>query len=417
MSPDRRGTAATAAAVDAYLAVRARSLALIDGLAPEDCALQSMPSASPLKWHLAHTTWFFDRFVLSERGIHVPRRAGWDFLFNSYYQSVGPMHARAQRGLLSRPTLAEIIGYRHEIDAAVVSALERQPGTAVTEVLALGVEHEQQHQELMLMDLLHLFSCNPLEPCYREPRALPRQAALPLRFLDGGSGIAEIGASADGFAFDNERPRHRTLLAPHRLANRLVSNAEYRAFIDAGGYREPRLWLADGWAAVCAQQWQRPLYWHADLESQFTLHGRAPLYAAAPVCHLSFFEADAYARWAGARLPTEAEWEHAAAGVDAGRGHYADSGTLTPLPARGNGVQQLFGDCWEWTASAYAPYPGFRPLAGSLGEYNGKFMCGQIVLRGGACLTPPGHLRASYRNFFYPIDRWPCAGIRLAEDA
>ena len=400
-----------------FMAARAQTVALIEGLEAEDCALQSMPNASPLKWHLAHTSWFFEQFVLSADPRETPRRAGWSFLFNSYYQSVGPMHARAQRGLLSRPTLSEVLAYRREIDEAVAAAIDRDSSGALDALITLGLQHEQQHQELMLMDLLHLFSCNPLRPVYRPPHRLPRGVAPPLHYLDGRSGSVDIGAGDSGFAFDNERPRHASLLRPHRLANRLISNDEYRAFINDGGYQDAQLWLSDGWAMASTQQWQRPLYWDEDLQSQFTLHGRVDIVGHAPVCHISFYEADAFARWAGARLPTEAEWESAAARLNPQDGHFADRRCYQPLPAQGEGLQQMFGDCWEWTASAYSPYPGFRPLDGSLGEYNGKFMCGQQVLRGGACVTPAGHLRASYRNFFHPGERWLFSGIRLAKDA
>jgi len=401
-----------------YARVRAATLALCEGLEAEDTAIQSMPSTSPIKWHLAHTSWFFETFLLARDARYQPRRPGWDFLFNSYYQGVGPMHARAQRGLLSRPTFAEVCAYRAEVDADMLGRIAEGPDDETAALIRLGLEHEQQHQELMLMDLLHLFSLNPLEPVYRHAAATPASAATPLRWINGRSGIAHIGATAmTPFAFDNERPRHRVLLDPHRIANRLVTNGEYRAFIADGGYRRPSLWLADGWAQVVAQGWDRPLYWSADLDSAFTLHGRVTLDADAPVCHVSYYEADAYARWAGARLPTEAEWEDFA--VQHAGATPQDEDTLHLLPRAADttaGVAQLFGECWQWTASAYLPYPRFQPLAGTIGEYNGKFMSGQFVLRGSACVTPPGHARASYRNFYYPHDRWPFAGIRLALD-
>lgn len=403
-----------------YRRVREASDALCAGLAAEDLALQSMPSASPLKWHLAHTSWFFETFLLGREPGHRPLRPGWEFLFNSYYQSVGPMHARAQRGLLSRPTAAEILDYRGEVDAAMLELLARRDDADTAALLRLGLEHEQQHQELMLMDLLHLFSLNPLHPVYRAPPPRAPAPAPALRWHEGRAGIVEIGHAGGGFAFDNETPRHRVLLHPHRIASRLVSNGEFREFVRDGGYRDPLLWLADGWAAVQAQGWQRPPYWREDLQSEFTLGGLVELDPAAPVCPVSYFEADAYARWAGARLPTEAEWEDMAARLPDTQGNFVESGALRPLPAapRAHGLPlQMYGDCWEWTSSAYAAYPGYRPPVGALGEYNGKFMSGQFVLRGGACVTPAAHVRASYRNFFYPTDRWPFAGIRLGRDA
>jgi ergothioneine biosynthesis protein EgtB len=408
--------AAPATLAEAYTAVRAASLALIDGLTPEDAALQSMPDASPTKWHLAHSSWFFEQFVLAEDPAYRPVHAGWPFLFNSYYQSVGPMHARPRRGLLSRPGLAEVLDYRAEVDRRLLRRLE-QPITAELHArITLGLHHEQQHQELILTDLLHLFFCNPLEPVYRPAPPATTAAAVPLRFIDRPAGIVEIGHRGDSFAFDCETPRHRVLLAPHALANRPVNNAEYRAFIADGGYRQPGLWLSEGWNRVQQDGLSRPLYWAEDLASHYSLHGRQALDPRAPVCHLSYFEADAFARWAGARLPTEAEWECAAA-AQAPRGHFADGGHFCPrAPQPGDGLLQLYGDVWEWTASAYQAYPGYRPLAGALAEYNGKFMCGQFVLRGGSCATPAGHVRASYRNFFPPPDRWQFSGLRLAQD-
>ncbi|WP_028079646.1 ergothioneine biosynthesis protein EgtB [Solimonas soli] len=412
-SPPRAATLA----ID-YSRVRAATLAHCEGLEAEDTAIQSMPNASPLKWHLAHTSWFFETFVLLRDARYRPRRPGWDFLFNSYYQGVRPLHARAQRGLLSRPTLADVVAYRAEVDAAMLGRIADGVDAEAGALIRLGLEHEQQHQELMMMDLLHLFSLNPLEPRYRHAAVPPAGMATPLRWLDGRSGIVHIGATAtEAFAFDNERPRHRVLLDPHRIANRLVTNGEYRAFIADGGYRRPSLWLSDGWAAVQAQGWQHPLYWSADLDSEYTLYGRIALDPDRPVCHVSHYEADAYARWAGARLPGEAEWEDFAA-----QHAQEDSDDAAPrlLPRAAEttaGVAQLFGDCWQWTASAYLPYPRFQPLAGAVGEYNGKFMSGQFVLRGSACVTPAGHARLSYRNFYYPHDRWQFAGIRLAQDA
>jgi ergothioneine biosynthesis protein EgtB len=400
-----------------FLDVREASRALAAPLSAEDAALQSMPGASPAKWHLAHTTWFFEAFVLGRDPAYAPVNPRWHYLFNSYYQSVGPMHARPQRGMLSRPSLDEVLDYRARVDEALLSLIDNGTDADTHTLITLGLQHEQQHQELLLTDIKHLFSLNPLEPAYQTPPPTPVSAAVDLRFMPGAEGIVEIGHGGDGFAFDCETPRHRTLLHPHALANRPVSNAEYRDFIRDGGYQTPTLWMAEGWDIVQREGWRHPLYWSEDLETAFTLGGRLALDPHAPVCHISQFEADAYARWAGARLPTEAEWEHCAASRPV-RGHFADSGLLQPRAAsEGEGMLQLWGDVWEWTGSAYASYPGYRPLPGALGEYNGKFMCGQYVLRGGSCVTPPGHVRASYRNFFYPADRWQFSGLRLGRDA
>lgn len=410
-------SAVTADAVARTFArVRTASAALVDGLAPEDTALQSMPDASPSKWHLAHTSWFFEQFVLARDPAYVPYDERWNFLFNSYYQSVGPMHARPQRGLLSRPTLAEVLAYRQEVDARVQRLLARTADPAVPPLVTLGLHHEQQHQELLLTDLKHLFSLNPLEPAYRA--AIPDAPALdvPMRFIDGPQGVTQIGHAGEKFAFDCETPRHRVLLQAHAMANRPVNNEEFRTFVRDGGYRKPALWLSEGWNTVTQRQWQRPLYWGDDLKSEFTLRGRKALDPRAAVSHLSFFEADAFARWAGARLPTEAEWEVAAAALPV-KGNLADSGTLHPGgPQSADGFLQVFGDVWEWTGSPYLSYPGYRPPDGALGEYNGKFMCGQYVLRGGSCITPADHVRATYRNFFTPADRWQFSGVRLAQD-
>ena len=398
--------------------VRGATERLCAPLAPEDTVVQSMPDASPIKWHLAHTTWFFERFVLGRGGEGgPPLHPRWHFLFDSYYQSAGSMHARSERGLITRPTLAQIRDYRRRIDAAVLERLRSGVDAALAFTLALGLNHEQQHQELMLTDIKHLFWRNPLRPQYAAAASAPAGRAEPLRFLPGRAGIVASGFAGEGFAYDNELPRHHELLHPHAIAHRPVTNAEFAEFIRAGGYREPRLWLSEGWAALQREGWSGPLYWSEDLEHAFTLGGGQPLDPHAPVCHVSYFEADAFARWAGARLPLEAEWESLAAPLDPRRGNFADDGILQP---RGSDTDtepsQLFGDVWEWTASPYVGYPGFRPLPGPLGEYNGKFMCGQWVLRGGSCATPRGHVRASYRNFFYPHDRWQFSGIRLARD-
>jgi ergothioneine biosynthesis protein EgtB len=410
-------------AASAYRRVRDATLALCGTLAPEDTVAQSMPDASPAKWHLAHTTWFFEQFLLAHFDPGYRRFCdGWDFLFNSYYQSVGPMHSRPRRGLLTRPTLGEVVDYRTHVDEAMHALLQRHGNDRELQArVVLGLNHEQQHQELLLTDIQHLFSLNPLQPAFRKIPQLPQPEPLPLRFVAGRHGIVETGHAGAGFAFDNEFPRHRELLHPHAIANRCVTNAEFREFIDDGGYRNPALWLSEGWDTVCREGWSQPLYWDHDRETVFSLGGRHPIEPSAPVCHLSFFEADAFARWAGARLPTEAEWEATAADLSI-EGNFADSGALRPLPpsridAGEHGPRQMFGDVWEWTSSPYVGYPGYRPATGALGEYNGKFMCGQWVLRGGSCATPAGHVRASYRNFFYPAARWQFSGLRLARDA
>lgn len=400
--------------------VRQQTVALIEPLGAEDTVVQSMPDASPSKWHLAHTTWFFERFVLAE---YAPNyrvfNERFDYLFNSYYVTVGDMHARASRGLLSRPTLSEVLAYRKHVDAAMASLLEtRRDDVDVATRTLLGTHHEQQHQELMLTDIKHLFSCNPLQPAYRDAAPAGTSAPSPLRYIEGASGIVEIGHAGNGFAFDNEYPRHRSLLHPHAVADRLVTNAEYREFIDDGGYRNPALWLSDGWAHIHQHVCNRPLYWAEDLASEFTLSGQRDIDPHAPVCHVSYFEADAYARWAEARLPREDEWE-ALATKQRIEGNFLESAHLHPGAATadaGGAARQMFGDVWEWTYSAYVGYPGFRPLAGSLGEYNGKFMNAQWVLRGGSCVTPADHMRASYRNFFHAADRWQFMGIRLGRD-
>ncbi|MDQ3204911.1 MAG: ergothioneine biosynthesis protein EgtB [Pseudomonadota bacterium] len=411
-----------------FARVRQRSLALAAPLSPEDAMVQSMPDASPAKWHLAHTTWFFERFVLGMQAGHRPFRQEWDYLFNSYYQSVGPFHARDQRGLLSRPTLAEVLDYRRHVDDQVARLLAA--GDLDTEALrriTLGTHHEQQHQELLLTDIKHALWCNPLRPAYRDDLPVRRGAASALRWQQAEERVVEIGAApwpqSDTFAFDSESPRHRVLVPAHALASRPVSNSEYRDFIRDGGYREPSLWMSEGWARIGSQGWTRPLYWDEDLEQEFTLGGMRDIDPHAPVCHLSYLEADAFARWAGARLPTEAEWERAAAPsfaqALAAANLAGDGAALHPQAADGSyeGLQQICGDVWEWTSTAYSPYPGFRTLPGALGEYNGKFMCGQWVLRGGSCATPREHLRPSYRNFFNPPDRWQFSGLRLAKDA
>ena len=413
---DGTGMAATALA-DAFHRVRRATVALVAGLSPEDLAAQSMPDASPGKWHLAHTSWFFDTVVLGALPGRSPLRPDWQLLFNSYYEALGPRHPRPQRGLLTRPALDEVLAYRREVDDVVAEALARgQLAPAALALLVLGIEHEQQHQELLVTDLKHLFSQHPLKPAWRPAPPDAAAATTPacrwLEFADAGA--REIGASDTGFAFDNERPRHRHWLAPFAIASRPVCNADYAEFIADGGYDEPRWWLSDGWAAVQAGQWHAPAYWQRDGHDWqvFGVHGLRPLDPAEPACHLSHFEADAYARWAGARLPTEFEWEHAL-GAREWRGEFADSGRLHPGRLE---VECSGGHAWEWTSSAYLPYPGFRPLPGAAGEYNGKFMSGQMVLRGASCATPRRHARGSYRNFFAPPARWQFSGLRLARD-
>jgi ergothioneine biosynthesis protein EgtB len=393
-----------------YRHVRAATCELARPLSAEDQVVQSMPDASPTKWHLAHTTWFFETFILLAGQGDAARPFHPDFgtLFNSYYEQVGERHPRPQRGLITRPGLADVLAYRRHVDEDMERLLETvEPRSELGALVDLGLAHEEQHQELILMDILHLFSCNPTNPAglAGSPPAAAAGAAGAVEpywiAVDGG--IHGIGHAGPGFAFDNEGPRHEVLLRPFRLASHPVSNGQWRAFMDDGGYATPSLWLSDGWAAVQANGWRAPGYWRHDNRAgvwrRFTLWGQRPVDDAAPVCHVSYYEADAFARWAGKRLPTEAEWEVA-----------ATAGRPPVLSAA------LTGEVWEWTASAYAPYPGYRPAAGAVGEYNGKFMVNQMVLRGGSCMTPRGHARATYRNFFYPHQRWMFSGLRLAED-
>lgn len=380
----------------AYRAVRAHTEALAAPLSAEDACAQSMPDASPAKWHLAHTTWFFETFVLErfEPGF-VPHAAAYRVLFNSYYNAVGDKHPRPQRGLLTRPSLDEVRAYRAAVDRRVLALLPRLPQDAL-QLVELGLHHEQQHQELLLTDVLHLFSCNPLKPAYRAAETGASAPASPLQWHAFEEGVVQIGHDGAGFAFDNESPRHRVYLPRFEMASRLVTNAEYAGFIEAGGYREPGLWLSEGWDWVKAQAREHPAYWQQGASGwqAFGLSGLQDLQAHEPVLHLSYFEADAYARWAGARLPTEAEWEHAA----------------TTCPE----LRQLTSHAWQWTSSAYLPYPGFHVSAGAVGEYNGKFMVNQMVLRGGSLATPPSHVRTTYRNFFPTGATWQFTGLRLA---
>ncbi|MDX6752279.1 ergothioneine biosynthesis protein EgtB [Geminicoccaceae bacterium 1502E] len=407
-----------------FLEVRGRSEELVSTLAPEDMVVQSMPDCSPTKWHLAHVSWFFETFILKRhlRG-YDPADPRFAYLFNSYYEAEGARHPRLQRGLATRPTVAEVMDYRRQVTQAMVRLMDEAGEDLWAELaplLEIGLAHEEQHQELILMDILHLFSCNPLEPAFRPLMAGEARNAPALRWVPFEGGIHAIGHEGPGFSYDNEGPRHEVLLRPFELASRAVTNGEWLAFMEDGGYRRPELFLADGWATVQAQAWQAPLYWERrdGQWTAMTLAGRQPVIEAAPVCHVSFYEAEAFARWSGARLPTEAEWEVAAAG-HVPEGNMAGSGHFRPRVAQdpGEGPCQLFGDVWEWTASPYGPYPGYRPPEGAIGEYNGKFMCNQMVLRGGCCATPEGHVRATYRNFFYPHQRWAFAGLRLARDA
>jgi ergothioneine biosynthesis protein EgtB len=406
------------AVLERYLEIRRATERICEPLAIEDYVVQAMPDASPARWHLAHVSWFFETFVLRRDAAYRPLDEHYAVLFNSYYNGAGPQFERVARGTLSRPTVAEVFAYRAHVDKAITTLLERVADLGpVTEVIELGLHHEQQHQELLVTDLKYNLGANPLRPAYRH-RSRTRRDAMPHTFVAFAGGVVAIGHAGTDFAFDNERPRHRVALAPYALGSRLVTNAEYVEFVDAGGYRQPDLWLSEGWRIVRERGWQAPLYWEAfdGRRCTYTLGGVAPLELDAPVTHLSYFEADAYARWRGARLPTEAEWEHAAADRPL-EGHLLDDEPDDPRPASEAGLSQLFGDAWEWTASAYLPYPGFRPLAGALGEYNGKFMVNQMVLRGGSCATPRSHIRATYRNFFPPDARWQFSGIRLAQDA
>jgi ergothioneine biosynthesis protein EgtB len=406
-----------------YRLVRQTSQRLSSPLSDADASVQSMPDASPAKWHLAHTTWFFEAMVL------VPSVPGYrvfddsfNYLFNSYYEVIGARQPRPRRGMITRPPLSTIYAYREWVDGAIEKLLEHEPPANVAELIELGCHHEQQHQELLLTDILHLFAQNPLRPAYKAPSPLPVQAtsSSPPRYRTFAGGLVEIGHEGPGFAFDSEGPRHRLFLEPYRLADRPVTNKEWCEFIADGGYRNPLLWLSDGWAKVRADDWAMPLYWEqrSDVIWTMTLRGAQPIDMAAPVTHVSYFEADAFATWAGKRLPTEGEWEHAAQEATLS-GNFADTGRLRPKPASpaDEPLRQMFGDVWEWTRSAFLPYPRFQPAAGAVGEYNGKFMSGQYVLRGGSCVTPAGHIRASYRNFFVPETRWQFSSVRLAEDA
>jgi ergothioneine biosynthesis protein EgtB len=413
-----------------FFAVRGATMHLIAPLSPEDLMVQSSPDASPAKWHLAHTSWFFETFVLREfftgyKAFHPE----FHWLFNSYYNALGEMPEKKLRASFSRPPLDEILAYRSYVDAAIDRLLESSevPDDALRRI-TLGLEHEQQHQELIATDIKHALFTNPLHPAYTEATGqMSEVIAPPIEWIAFEGGLARIGVdlnpeSVTDFAFDNETPRHTVYLAPFELASRPVTCAEYLAFIDQNGYARPELWLSEGWTKMRAEGWQAPLYWQRDPAAKsgwsvYTMHGFKPLeeLSETPVCHLSFFEADAYARWKGCRLPTEFEWEHAAASASTS-GNFIETAALHPTPATNTpGLQQLFGDTWEWTSSGYTGYPGYKPLPGALGEYNGKFMSSQVVLRGGSCVTPATHIRATYRNFFPPSTRWQFSGLRLAK--
>lgn len=412
-----------------YQRVRQFTELLCQPLATEDYIIQSMPDVSPTRWHLAHTTWFFETFVLKafSPNYQSPYHQ-YDYLFNSYYNAVGQQYARANRGLLSRPTVDQIKQYRHSIDQLVCELINDAliaDDIRFAQVLELGIQHEQQHQELMLTDIKHVFWCNPLLPAYSSGSSVDSSqqnfdiSPLPdIANVKGSFGLVSVGDATDRFVFDNERPRHQVFLQPFRLNTMLVTNAQYLQFVDAGGYQRPELWLSLGWQAVQRENWRAPLYWYLvdDQWQHFTLSGARPLNLNQPVCHVSFFEADAYARWRGCRLPLETEWEVVAA-CQPLIGNFVESGWYQPMAAGPEPkLHQMFGDVWEWTASPYVPYPGYAPAAGALGEYNGKFMCNQYVLRGGSCVSSVSHLRATYRNFFPPETRWQFSGIRLAED-
>jgi ergothioneine biosynthesis protein EgtB len=412
--------------IEQFRQVRDFSTRLCRSLEPEDYVVQSMPDVSPTKWHLAHTSWFFETFVVK---VWMPRYRSevpqYAYLFNSYYNAAGDMHRRDLRGLISRPTVAETYRFRESIDQCVVQLLEKADDALLSEiepVLTLGLHHEQQHQELLATDIKHVFSQNPLYPVFQpEAGASETGRIAPQHFVEFDEATIMIGHDGAEFSYDNEGPRHRALVPAFSLSNRLVTNGEYLAFMEAGGYTRPEFWLSLGWTTVNEQRWQAPLYWvkRDGAWWNFTLSGFRPVDESEPVTHVSYFEADAYANWDGARLPTEFEWEHAAAGVPL-EGNFVDGQRFHPAPAFGapdeSTLRQMFGDVWEWTRSAYLPYPGYRAVPGALGEYNGKFMCNQMVLRGGSCATSRSHIRRTYRNFFPPEKRWQFTGIRLARD-
>ena len=414
-APAERSSVDPSAAQSLFRRTRARTDELVSPLSAEDMMLQSMPDASPAKWHLAHTTWFFEEFILKPR---LPDYRSPDdrfaFLFNSYYVQAGPRHARDKRGLISRPGLDDVRAYRAHVDEALSGLLDagREDTPDIADLVELGCHHEMQHQELLVTDLLHGLSYNPLLPAYRDPEPMPVVDELPLTFQSHSGGLTDIGHDGTGFAYDCEMPRHKVYAAPYQLANRPVTNGDWIAFMQDGGYSNPTLWLMDGFACARREGWEHPLYWWQQDDEwwTFTLRGAQPANLDAPVVHVSYYEADAFARWAGARLPTETEHELAIQETPVS-GNFLETRALRPLPGGG-----LWGDVWEWTQSAFSPYPGFRPPAGAIGEYNGKFMVNQFVLRGGSCATPREQMRPSYRTFFYPHQRWQMLGLRLAKD-
>ena len=410
---------------DSYLNVRKQSENLCEPLITEDYVVQTMPDVSPPKWHLAHASWFFETFVL-EPYLKNYRRYNdhYNCLFNSYYNGMGNPFPRSQRGFLTRPSVADVYRYRAHVDRYIgelASTLDLHPNQeAIQELILLGINHEQQHQELLLTDIKHIFAQNPLSPVYfKEAGQNPVNDPVSLEWKNFPAGEVSIGHQGKGFHYDNELPLHQVLLKNFSLANRLITNREYQQFIDDGGYSNPLLWLSDGWTAVQTQSWKHPMYWlqQEGVWQTMTLSGLKPLHPEEPVCHVSYYEADAFANWCGKRLPTETEWEHAADQNLPAEGNYLESGCFHPRAAGpGEDLRQLFGDVWEWTQSAYMPYPGYQTPEGAIGEYNGKFMCNQLVLRGGSCVTPGDHIRKTYRNFFYPHNRWQFMGIRLAVD-
>ncbi len=414
------------ALTEQFQAVRQFSRTICETLVAEDQVIQTMPEASPTKWHLAHTSWFFETFVAKPHlPDYRPLNPQYAFLFNSYYNAAGRMHARPQRGLISRPTVAETYAYRNHVDEMVEKLLEtadEQRLEGLAPLIILGLNHEQQHQELMLTDIKHVFWMNPLRPVFRQQKIPAGSASGDAGWRDFKEGIYAIGHDGTGFSFDNEGPRHQVLLRPFSLASRLVTNREYLGFMEQGGYKRPEFWLSLGWNTVNERGWDAPLYWEQQRNGKWwmmTLSGMREVRWDEPVCHVSYFEADAYARWAGARLPSEPEWEVAAADAPID-GNFAEAGYFHPTPvgddSSPDALRQMFGDVWQWTQSSYSPYPGYAPVAGALGEYNGKFMCNQYVLRGASCATPKSHVRRTYRNFFPPDARWQFMGIRLTKD-
>ena len=407
-----------ASLLEDLMRVRATTVSLCDSLEPEDCVVQSAPETSPAKWHLAHTTWFFETFVLVPfLKDYKPFQEEFAFLFNSYYESVGSFYPRGDRGLLTRPSFSAILEYRYHVDAQLSRLLSDPPAAHSDDIATrctLGRHHEQQHQELLLTDVKHLFWCNPLRPVFRERALEEPDSARPAGWIEHPAGVYETGHRSPEFCFDNEMPRHRSYLEAFRIATRPITNGEFLEFIEDGAYKEPTLWLSDGWQTVRERGWTAPLYWEQKEGAwrQFTLSGMRDVQLSEPVCHISYYEADAYARWAGKRLPNEMEWE-IAAGDAPGDGNFFDDGRLHPRPC--TEAASFFGDTWEWTASSYSPYPGYAATAGALGEYNGKFMVNQYVLRGGSCVTSRSHIRNTYRNFFYPHERWQFKGMRLAD--